>query len=243
MDGTISKTASISSTAVTTEKAQKTAAELRTQTSEGPEFDDLYILGSFIILVVLSVSIYIASDYVWLEKPTADLISMVLTLFNIENYPPANPLPESLRGEGIFLEGNDNTPGIYIPSNNTEYWIVKACTGMQAGAILLALIAITEAPWRNKILAAFSFFIFLFIGNSLRIAFHLITTTILVTQFGMDPMTAFYWGHDIPTKIIGFFGTLFFAWVIERMGVPIIDTFADFMEYAWIKISWVLNKI
>ena len=46
----------------------------------------------------------------------------------------------------------------------------------------------------------------------------------------MDPETAFYWAHDVSSKVIGFFGTILFALIIEKMGVPIIDQFADWLD-------------
>jgi exosortase/archaeosortase family protein len=130
-----------------------------------------------------------------------------------------------------------NTPGIHIPHTNGDYWIVKACTGMQAGGLLIAIIMITEASWKNKFRASIAFFIALFIGNTLRITFHLWCVSFLVSQFQMDPETAFYWAHDVSSKIIGFFGTILFALIIEKMNVPIIDQFADWLDWIWWRIE------
>jgi hypothetical protein len=59
----------------------------------------------------------------------------------------------------------------------------------------------------------------------------------------MDSETAFYWAHDVSSKIIGFFGTIFFALVIEKMGVPIIDQFADWLDYFWWRASKLFQYI
>ncbi len=146
-------------------------------------------------------------------------------------------------GSFPYLEATTKTPGIYIPSTNGDYWIVKACTGMQAGGLLIAIILITEAPWNAKIKASIAFFSALFIGNALRITFHLWCVSFLVTQFGMDSSEAFYWAHDVSSKIIGFFGTILFAIIIEKMGVPIIDAFADWLDYFWWRASKLYSRV
>jgi exosortase/archaeosortase family protein len=157
---------------------------------------------------------------------------------------PGTVIPEFLRGGGFpFLEATAQTPGIHIPATNGDYWIVKACTGMQAGGLLIAIIMVTEAPWIAKIRASIIFFLALFIGNTLRITFHLWCVSLLVTQFQMDPNTAFYWAHDVSSKVIGFFGTILFALIIEKMGVPIIDQFADWLDWIYYRINKVISSI
>ncbi len=219
------------------------ASMFKEESSPKPPYNDFYMIGTFLIASFLALAIYVVTDYVWLEVPTKDTIRFLLTTFGIENYDAPGVIEDFLRGEGIFYEAVDATPGIYIPATNTKYWIVKACTGMQAGALMLALIAVSHAKWHKKVLASIVFFMALFIGNVLRITFHLVVTYILHVNFGLPAMEAFYWGHDVPTKIIGFFGTLFFAWLINQMGVPIIDTFADYVDYAFWRISWLYKKI
>ncbi|MFW9856084.1 MAG: heimdallarchaeosortase [Candidatus Thorarchaeota archaeon] len=215
--------------------------------------DDKLMLSTLLIAATITVLLYTVPDWVFLEIPTRDIIHMLLNFAGIENslIPNGNPtriIPEFLRG-GLFpfLEATTKTPGIYIPSTNGDYWIVKACTGMQAGGLLIALIIVTEAPWLARLRASIAFLIALFIGNALRIAFHLWSVHFLVTQIGMDAETAFYWAHDVSSKVIGFFGTIFFAFLIEKWGpVPIIDQFADWLDYFWYRISslysWVLGN-
>jgi exosortase/archaeosortase family protein len=148
-------------------------------------------------------------------------------------------VPEVLRGGTFpFVEATTKTPGIQIPSTLGDYYIVKACTGMQAGALLISIIIVSEASWLDKIRAISATFLVLFFTNALRVTFHLWCVTILVTQFGMDSQTAFYWAHDVSSKVIGFFGTILFAFIIERAGVPIIDQFADWLDW----ILWRINK-
>jgi exosortase/archaeosortase family protein len=146
-------------------------------------------------------------------------------------------------GSFPFLEATASTPGINIPSSNGDYWIVKACTGMQAGGLLVAVILVTNAKWLNKIAAILAIISTLFVTNALRIAFHLLCVVFLVTQFNMDPNTAFYWAHDVSSKVIGFFGTILFALVIEKMGVPIIDQFADWLDWLWWRSEKIISRI
>lgn len=230
-------------TSFPTAELTKETQEYKTQSETQPPYNDLYMLSTLAVFSLMALGIYVVTDYVWLEKPTRDIIRMLLTFAGIENYNAPGVIESFLRGEGIFYEAVDGTPGIYLPDTNTKYWIVKACTGMQAGALMLGLIAISHTRWTRKLIASIVFFMTLFVGNALRIAFHLLLTHILVTQFGLAPQEAFYWGHDVTSKIIGFFGTLFFAWLIEQLGVPVIDTFADYVDYAFWRVSWLYKKV
>ncbi len=219
---------------------------LKTENTPSPKrfHNDKLMISTLLIATLITILIYTVPDWVFLEIPTRNIISEILAFIGIENTPiptldPNSVIPEFLKGgEFPFLEATTQTPGIHIPSTNGDYWIVKACTGMQAGGLLLAIIMITEATWNAKIRASTAFFIALFIGNTLRITFHLWCVSFLVTQFNMDSETAFYWAHDVSSKVIGFFGTIFFALLIEKMDVPIIDQFADWLDWMW----WRLEK-
>ena len=205
--------------------------------------NDKLMLSTLLAASIITFLIYTVPDWVFLEIPTRNIISEILNFLGIQNtlIPTLDPntiIPEFLRGGDFpFLEATTQTPGIHIPSTNGDYWIVKACTGMQAGGLLIAIILISEATWSSKFRASLVFFTALFIGNTLRIAFHLWCVSFLVTQFQMDPDTAFYWAHDVSSKVIGFFGTIFFALIIEKMGVPIIDQFADWLDWLWWRID------
>ncbi|MFX1504513.1 MAG: heimdallarchaeosortase [Promethearchaeota archaeon] len=216
--------------------------------------NDKLMIITLLIASVITFLIYTLPDWVFIEIPTRDIIHGLLNFLGIENYlipstDPSTIIPESLRGGPFpFLEATIHTPGIRIPYADPlpdgDYWIVKACTGMQAGGLLIAIIMVTEAPWIAKIRASIAFFIALFIGNALRITFHLWCVYILITQFHMDPQEAFYWAHDVSSKVIGFFGTILFAFVIERIGpVPIIDQFADWLDWMWWRLNTVKAKI
>ncbi|MHA2053609.1 MAG: heimdallarchaeosortase [Candidatus Hodarchaeales archaeon] len=221
------------------------------ETKQSPKryHNDKLMISTLIAATIITFLIYTVPDWVFLEIPTRNIISEILTVFNIQNSPipnldPSSVIPEFLRGGDFpFLEATTQTPGIHIPSTNGDYWIVKACTGMQAGGLLIAIILISEAKWSSKIRASLAFFLALFIGNTLRIAFHLWCVSFLVTQFQMDPNTAFYWAHDVSSKVIGFFGTILFALIIEKMGVPIIDQFADWLDWMWWRIEKAFSFI
>lgn len=207
--------------------------------------NDKLMLSTLAIATLVTFLLYTIPDWVFYEIPTRDIISFILDFFGVTHtlIPTVDPnsiIPESLRGGAFpFLEATIQTPGIHIPSTNGDYWIVKACTGMQAGALLIAIIMVSEASWLSKLKASIVFFISLFIGNALRITFHLLCVYFLVNTFKMNPEEAFYWAHDVSSKVIGFFGTILFALIIERMGVPIIDQFADWLDYLW----WRGNKL
>ena len=78
------------------------------------------------------------------------------------------------------------------------------------------------------------FWFVLFVINSLRISFHLF----LVAQ-GLP----FSFAHDDLSKPIGFVGTLIFAWIIEKSGVPIIDTFADWLDAFYLGAKAIVKRV
>ncbi|MHA2237170.1 MAG: heimdallarchaeosortase [Candidatus Hodarchaeales archaeon] len=214
---------------------------------------DKLMISTLIIAVVITFLLYTVPDWVFIEIPTRDIIQFLLSLVGIESEPirigeflntPSWPILERkiIGGPFPFIEATVETPGLFLPSTNGQYWIVKACTGMQAGGLLLAIIVISEAAWSAKLRASVLFMLALFIGNSLRIAFHLWAVSFLYQNFTISAADAFFWAHDIPTKIIGFIGTIFFAFIIEKMGVPIIDQFADWLDWLWWRVSWLLPK-
>ncbi len=210
--------------------------------------NDKLMITTLLIAALLTFLIYAIPDWVFIEIPTRNIISDILAFIGIENFhipnlDPNTVIPEFLRGgEFPFIEATVQTPGIYIPSTNGDYWIVKACTGMQAGGLLIAIIMVTEVTWNSKFRASLALFVALFIGNTLRIAFHLWCVSFLVSQFQMDPNTAFYWAHDVSSKVIGFFGTILFAMIIEKMGVPLIDQFADWLDWIWWRIDKLISS-
>ncbi|MHA2294897.1 MAG: heimdallarchaeosortase [Candidatus Hodarchaeales archaeon] len=218
-----------------------------TEVERKPNFDERWIITSFILVCVTSFTIYIAFDYVIVEQITAEIIASVLTFIGSSSTviiwkdffltPPA--------GDWAFLnEATPLTPGIVIAGvEEGPFMIVKACTGMQAGAILLSLILFTKRKdesffnretLQTKAYVFIVFYLVLFVANAIRIAFHLWLVTL-----GYP----FEFAHDFLSKPIGFVGTLIFAWIIEKMGVPIIDTFADWLDYAWHRVSLLLRAI
>ncbi len=216
--------------------------------------NDRLMITTLFLASVITLLFYTVPDWVFIEIPTRDIIHNLLNLLGIENIliPTMDPntvVPEALRGGSFpFLEATVHTPGVRIPYPdpipNGDYWIVKACTGMQAGGLLTAIIIVTEAPKIAKIRASLAFLSVLFIGNALRITFHLWCVYVLIMQFQMDPNEAFYWAHDVSTKIIGFFGTILFAFIIERIGgVPIIDQFADWLDWMWWRLNCIKSKL
>lgn len=216
-----------------------------------------FLISSLIFTVILSILIYWAPFfdffYVLLEQITRDGVLLLLNLTGVNSLstPTVFPITPSWTEWG---EASIDTPGVSIPgSEYPAYWIVKACTGMQAGAILISLILITPIPnkirksetftesmfGQSQILFKFKiivlFFLTLFTANVLRIWFHLFLVGALELPFSF--------AHDDLSKPIGFVGTLLFVWVIERAGVPIIDTISDWIELAFQSSVGIKNKL
>jgi len=200
--------------------------------------NDKLMLMTLIITSIVTFLIYAVPDWLFYEIPTRDIISLLLNFFSIEHSSLPNSqfpvIPKNLMGGPFpFLEAVPETPGVHVPEAFTIFYIVKACTGMQAGALLLAIILVTEASKIQKLRVSIVIFLVLFFTNALRITFHILLVHFLVTQYQIDSNTAFYWGHDVLSKVIGFFGTILFALIIEKMGIPIIDQFADWLDWIW----------
>ncbi len=107
--------------------------------------------------------------------------------------------------------------------------IIRACTGMEAGALLMALILVTPAKWHKKTIAQVVNLLMMHIGNTFRVSFHFWFTNYLY-QGGMEAHTAFFWAHDMLSKVFGFIGIVIFTLVIERTGVKIVSTFGAWMD-------------
>lgn len=113
----------------------------------------------------------------------------------------------------------------------SNYLIVRACTGMQAGALLLGLIWSTPATLHNRIRSSFIMLISLYVGNILRIAAQIGMTLVLINYFGLDYETAWKYSHDGTGKPIGFFGTIAFTILIEVRNVRILDTITVWIDF------------
>ncbi|MFW9928807.1 MAG: heimdallarchaeosortase [Candidatus Thorarchaeota archaeon] len=230
-------------------------------------YNPWWIVTSILVATVISIFLYVVPTWQFLEVWTRDVVLVILHTIGVNAHAtgcadgfctfPWTP------SWSTFGEAFPNTPGVSIP--NTEYpayWIVKACTGFQAGAILIALIIVT--PLKNKSLppeidpitlsrrdlfranhqkiynflhklaVIGLFWAVLFVANSIRIAFHLWLVSLGYT---------FEFAHDDLSKPIGFFGTLLFAWIIEKSGVPIIDTFADWLDAIYLGLKAVISKV
>lgn len=197
----------------------------------------IYSIISFIVVVILTILLYFVPDYFFLEKLTSDTVFQILDLYQydinfIGYYDEADSSNSFI---AIFiriltgLETHDNlTPLIKSETAERRFAVVRACTGMQAGALLMGLIVVTPADFGKKVKATFLAIIALIIGNFLRIALVIGMTVTLQMTYGAaggDGLgSAWYWAHDVLGKPVGFFGTIFFALIIEKQGVPILNT-------------------
>ncbi|MHA1505104.1 MAG: heimdallarchaeosortase, partial [Candidatus Heimdallarchaeota archaeon] len=152
--------------------------------------------------------------------------------------------PDPLTG-GYIGFGEPNYPGIFLPPYPNIFLIVRGCTGMEAGALLMALILVTPAKWSNKLVASVVNFLMMHIGNTFRVAFHFWFTRFLFLKWG-DADKAFFYAHDLLSKVFGFIGIVIFTLVIERTGVKIVSTFGAWMDAAgegFKRISWKMKNI
>jgi exosortase/archaeosortase family protein len=202
----------------------------RTLPAPPPGLDERHTILALIAGTLIALLVYYApfpggdEFYMWLETIFRDSILICLQLLGIE----ASKTPD--------WQKEVPDPAINLPNiDKVNYAIVRACTGMQAGAIIIALILVTKAPWRKKAVAIPVFALMLYVGNTLRVTFHL---WLVHQQWGT--VSEFWFAHDLLAKPIGFVGTLIFAYVIEKCGVPIIDQFADFIDMTWYRLNWAV---
>lgn len=230
---------------------------LENKESEHRKIPQNFVLLSLLFVIVTSVLLYWAPYfdwlYLWLERITNDSVIFLLNSTGVYSEVSTRIFPMG-PDYADFGEASLETPGINIPGTPySTYWIIKACTGMQAGAVLISLIFATPIPQKirksssfkesvigkSQILLKFKvailFFILLFITNSIRIWFHLYLVGALELPFSF--------AHDDLSKPIGFFGTIFFAWFIERQGIPIINTFAEWIDSLYDFLLSVKRKI
>lgn len=230
-------------------------------------YNPWWMVTSFLLVVVISVFLYVVPTWYIAEVLTRDIVTFLLNLTGVQSYPTEvkNIVFPFSAEWAQFGEASINTPGVVIPNSEYDaFWIVKACTGMQAGGILIALIFVTPLPLKGKLsdpetrigqlnirerlrlqhptfysflhksTVAVMFYFILFFTNAVRIWFHLY----LVGAFQLP----FSFAHDDLSKPIGFVGTLIFAWIIEKSGIPIIDTFADWLDALYYGVKGIINK-
>ncbi len=197
----------------------------------------IYSIISFVVVVILTILLYFVPDYFFLEQLTSDTVFQILELYqyDISIGIPYNESDPSNSFIAIFIRiltglgtHNDLTPVINSETAARRFAVVRACTGMQAGALLIGLIIVTPADFWKKVKATFFAIVALIIGNFLRIALVIGMTVTLQITYGVGGGTeigsAWYWAHDVLGKPVGFFGTIFFALIIEKQGVPILNT-------------------
>jgi exosortase/archaeosortase family protein len=234
------------------EKEEKNSSlELRNLVNPKGKQKTLYVLLSFTTVVVLTVVLYLVPDYYFLEKLTNDVVFEVLKIYKYDIVLDGL-YSEAETGNSIFiiitnfltgLDGHNSlTPVIKSLDAQRRFAVVRACTGMQAGALLMALIIVTPADFKKKFKATIYSLIALIIGNFLRIAIVIGMTITLEITYGTTSSAAWMWAHDVLGKPIGFFGTIFFALIIEKQGVPILNTVSLWIDSLLDLFNLVLKK-
>ena len=212
----------------------------------------IYSLISFTFVVLLTVLFYLVPDYYFLEKITNDTVFEILKIYQYDVafdgfYSEKDPEGTFIVAIVNILTGLDGhnalTPVIKSITASRRFAVVRACTGMQAGALLMALIIVTPADFWNKVKATTYALIALIIGNFLRIALVIGMTVTLQVTYGTGHDPAWMWAHDVLGKPIGFFGTIFFAIIIEKQGVPILNTVSIWIDSLFDFFGFIAVKL
>ena len=212
----------------------------------------IYALMSFIVVVILTIVLYLVPDYYFLEKLTNDTVFQFLQFYQYDVVLDGYYSERELGSSVIviitnFLTGLDAhnalTPVIKSVTVSRRFAVVRACTGMQAGALLMGLMIVTPADFWKKVKATFYSTIALIIGNFLRIALVIGMTITLEASYGTTASAAWIWAHDVLGKPIGFFGTIFFAIIIEKQGVPILNTVSIWIDSLFDLFTYVKNWV
>jgi len=197
-----------------------------------------FAIKTMIITAVLTIIIYLVPDYYDLENITTILSYKLLNFFG---YSPhlsyfTEPITELSWFDQVAYNSYDPRRNYYpvisisTSISNSRFIIVRACTGMQAGALLTSLVIVTPAKTKNKISAILWVNLTLFLGNTLRIAMMVALTSLFMEQFGLSYETSWYWAHDVLAKPIGILGTIGFVLLVEKNNVPILDTMTTWID-------------
>ncbi len=235
-------------------KDQEKSLKMKTLTDLSGKEKYSYALLSFVFVVVLTLILYLVPDYYFLEKITKETVTQVLGVyqFPVEDggfyyeLDTDKSLFVIIYNVFVSLDGHGgDTPVIRSinPSAYRQFAVVRACTGMQAGALLMALIIVTPATSKKKIKATIYSLIALIVGNFLRIALVIGMTIQIQANYGASHTAAWFWAHDVLGKPIGFFGTIFFAMIIEKQGVPILNTVSLWIDSFLDLLKNITDKI
>ncbi|MCF2143961.1 MAG: hypothetical protein K9W42_09690 [Candidatus Heimdallarchaeota archaeon] len=214
---------------------------------------------SFPMFVVLIVFLYFGLDWIgafeFLEIMVRDNSSWLLQV--IWGYDSSDIVAayfqrvdqDPLKPGNVFF-GQPYFPGIDLATYPRILLIIRACTGMEAGALLMALILVTPAKWQKKLGATVTNFLMMHIGNTFRVAFHFWYTQHLYVKYidlGMASDAAadkaFFLAHDSLSKVFGFVGIVIFTLVIERQGVRIVSTFGAWIDSFVDSMQRVTKKV
>ncbi len=235
-------------------KEQEKSLKMKTLTELTGKAKYSYAMLSFVFVVTLTLILYLVPDYYFLEKMTKETVYQILEIyqFPIEDGGYYLEFDTDKTFFVIFtrvfssLDGHGGETPVIRSTDLAAYRqfaVVRACTGMQAGALLLALIIVTPADSKKKIKATIYSLIALIIGNFLRIALVIGMTITIQASYGADSAAAWFWAHDVLGKPIGFFGTIFFAIIIERQGVPILNTVSLWIDSFIDLLKMITDKI
>ncbi|MBD3189730.1 MAG: hypothetical protein GF308_03760 [Candidatus Heimdallarchaeota archaeon] len=208
-----------------------------------------FFLRTFPLFVILAIFFYFGLDWLgafeFLEYLVRDNSSWLMKIiYGLEPLELGDyqRVDEDLLSGGV-IETGLYFPGIMLPGYSRKLIIIRACTGMEAGALLMALIFVTPAKWENKAVAQVVNLLMMHIGNTFRIAFHFWFTRYLHVNVGLSEGQAFYYAHDLLSKVFGFIGIIIFTLVIERIDVKIVSTFGAWLDTIGEGISRLTPKI
>lgn len=197
-----------------------------------------FAIKSILFTIAFTTLLYILPNYFFLEDITTQSSYFVLDMFGFhprlfiyeDNLTRLGPLDQFFYS--LYDSQRATYPAISIDTgySRSNYLIVRACTGMQAGALLLGLIWSTPATTHNRIRASYTIMIALLIGNVLRIAAMIGMTTLFIEDFGLTYSDAWHYAHDVLGRPLGFFGTIGFTALIEVRGVKILDTITVWID-------------
>ena len=198
-----------------------------------------FAIRSLLITTSITLLLYVFPSYYGLEDLTTRTSYFFLDIFGF--HPRVFVYEDSLQEltsfdrflTRLYDPSRATYPAISLDTDagRSNYLIVRACTGMQAGALLIGLIWSTPAEVHDRIRASYVILIALFIGNTLRIAAMIAITTILMNNFSLDYETSWGYAHDWMGRPLGFFGTIIFTILIEVRGVKILDTITVWIDW------------
>ncbi len=159
------------------------------------------------IVVLTTIFLFYISDYYWLRLYTAQGSSWLINLFGYDS------------GVAGYISSGQV---LIYQSGLFNFELIKICSGIEAIALVSALILATPTTWKRKVAGVIFISFGIFLANMLRI----ITTIVIYTKVTQD----MYIAHEVVSAIFTVVFIIVFILMIQKWIIPnFIDSLINVM--------------